>query len=527
MAFCYFKKHTHTGLTGVLKNGSVNSTLITDVNRAFEGDEIFYQPDGICTGIQKRKRVKIVGVLKLTNLKKYGKTKRGLPIYKMTPLSWRYPDMYVASSQRDLSENIYVLVEFKEWTEYQKYPTATLCTILNKCSDAKAEDMALLYKSEIYRKALPDHAIPDRDRDETRVEFSLDAGVTCIDPAGSNDLDDAFHIRAHRLYVHIADVDYYIRERDPLNGDIKKRSVSIYGTELSHMLPERLSTDIISLKPNGRKAVLTVEFTFNPNSGVLLPVKCYPAFISVARALTYDRAQELLATDEMLQAASRFTDTTDTHKIIEKLMIGTNAFIGRMLFENGAGGLIRTCTIGEPAVYRPIVPGDPIRHETLEIDYYTHFTSPIRRYADIIVHRRVKAILESGTDPRNHLVEALVEDCGYLNTYAEKTRQYYHDLTILKLYRYVNSQGGLVHRKGVFRGYLVPSNKVRLFFPDLELEYAYELCDARLNFDIAVDETGNLSVNGQVFTLESLVPVTLRTQVLEIKLNRKVVMHIL
>ena len=35
-------------------------------------------------------------------------------------------------------------------------------------------------------------------------------------------------------------------------------------------------------------------------------------------------------------------------------------------------------------------------HYSLNVPLYTHFTSPIRRYADIIVHRQLDAILQGG-----------------------------------------------------------------------------------------------------------------------------------
>ncbi|KDQ64555.1 hypothetical protein JAAARDRAFT_43562 [Jaapia argillacea MUCL 33604] len=39
-------------------------------------------------------------------------------------------------------------------------------------------------------------------------------------------------------------------------------------------------------------------------------------------------------------------------------------------------------------------------HYALNLPLYTHFTSPIRRYADILVHRQLESILQGGTDPK-------------------------------------------------------------------------------------------------------------------------------
>ena len=65
-----------------------------------------------------------------------------------------------------------------------------------------------------------------------------------------------------------------------------------------------------------------------------------------------------------------------------------------------------------------IIAGDneltELRHSALNFDLYTHFTSPIRRYPDMIVHRQIKHILYKQS------LEEIKNYNEYINTFNEK-----------------------------------------------------------------------------------------------------------
>lgn len=61
-------------------------------------------------------------------------------------------------------------------------------------------------------------------------------------------------------------------------------------------------------------------------------------------------------------------------------------------------------------------------HYALNLQHYTHFTSPTRRYADIMVHRQLEAVLSDGKVEYNEDVENLVKTVESCNTKKESAQ---------------------------------------------------------------------------------------------------------
>jgi ribonuclease R len=88
------------------------------------------------------------------------------------------------------------------------------------------------------------------------------------------------------------------------------------------------------------------------------------------------------------------------------------------------------------AVYSP----DEEGHYALASDCYCHFTSPIRRYPDLTVHRLIDAVL-SGRKPRLQHDELVIlgEHCSQREQRAESAER---ELTTLKLLHYLSGRTG-------------------------------------------------------------------------------------
>ncbi len=79
---------------------------------------------------------------------------------------------------------------------------------------------------------------------------------------------------------------------------------------------------------------------------------------------------------------------------------------------------------------------DPALHFGLGFEPYTHFTSPIRRYADLLVHRRLKRLMRGDRrkPDRKRLVEicADISECARQAQYAEREMADFHKALLMR-----------------------------------------------------------------------------------------------
>ena len=103
-------------------------------------------------------------------------------------------------------------------------------------------------------------------RDRTGRTDCRDHDVITIDPADAKDFDDAFCLqpagaKRWKLWVHIADVSHYVKPGSALDAEARIRGNSTYLVDrVIPMLPEALSNELCSLKPEVDRLSKCVEF---------------------------------------------------------------------------------------------------------------------------------------------------------------------------------------------------------------------------------------------------------------------------
>ena len=435
---------------------------------------------------------KIAGILILENNVKYGLNKRKVPYYLFKPLDWKYPNFMVATTHRN-RENLYVEIKFNKWE--RKLPYGMIETIFGPAKDI----------NNLYKSLLSNFSIDTKNLNKKFKNIDIESddilnrtvlnnlNIITIDPSGCLDMDDAMHFKKisdnlFQIGIHITDVSSYIPINSELDLVAKNRITSVYAPHtVVNMLPDMLSENICSLKENEKRRCISILVKFN-SEGSMLDYQILPTLIVVSKNYSYSEFEE--NKDEELSQFYNFcklieignidNKNYDSHKMVEKLMVLGNHLVCHDLIKHKINNVIvRT----HPESFNPELEKIPLEifkdiffkfmnsaeykihtdtsyHSGLNLHEYTHFTSPIRRYADIMVHRLIKS---RWNNSEYNFSDDLIDNINYKNKVVKKLDREF------KIYQIIDK----INKLDVIDGYIVDINsdsKLTIFIPEFKVE---------------------------------------------------------
>lgn len=283
-----------------------------DLNGAIDGDTVkvavygeFYKkgdhPEGRVIEIVKRGRAEIVG--KITTYGNYALVK---PDHKNL-----YDEIFIPKERiNGAVKNDLVIVKIIEYSTSMVQASGEVIEILGQSGDNNAEMHAIMaefglpfrFAKEIEEEAA---AISEKITDEEiakRRDFR-DILTFTIDPHDAKDFDDALSFRVlengnYEIGVHIADVTHYVREGTKLEEEALGRATSVYLVDRTiPMLPEKLSNNLCSLRPNEDKLTFAAVFEMSHDARIVNEWFGRTVIHSDKR-FTYEEAQEVIENDE-------------------------------------------------------------------------------------------------------------------------------------------------------------------------------------------------------------------------------------
>jgi ribonuclease R len=237
---------------------------------------------------------------------------------------------------------------------------------------------------------------------EGRVDLR-DLLTFTIDPETAKDFDDAISTRAEsdgvRVWVHIADVSWFVPAGSPLDHGAADRALSVYVPGLvAPMLPHELADDACSLRPHLDRLCVTVEVPFDASLQAGEP-SFYRSVIRSDERLTYGRAEAILAGNERVDASLR-----EALELAERVALE----LRRRRFARGAlrisGAEIAFAFDGRGGVERAWLEAEPHAHALIE----ELMILANEAVAELLAHRRRPALFRVHERPDPQSVTRLL-----------------------------------------------------------------------------------------------------------------------
>jgi len=217
-------------------------------------------------------------------------------------------------TEHDSLEGLVVDVEITSWPTPTRPPIGRVVEVLGDPDDFGVDVEMMIRKHQLPRE------FPEKVLAEARAVAHLDAAevaarrdfrqekIVTIDGETARDFDDAVLVRerphgaGYELQVHIADVAEYVRAGSDLDLEARLRGTSVYFPDRAiPMLPQELSTDICSLRPNEDRLVLSCLMHLD-REGRIESYEIVEGVIRSAARMTYTAVHRILEGDEGTRA---------------------------------------------------------------------------------------------------------------------------------------------------------------------------------------------------------------------------------
>lgn len=501
---------TRTGIGYVVIPDGTGDVLVrqNDFNTALHGDTVRVKvlkenlnsgrKEGKITEVISRKQTEFIGHLQVSANFAFFIPDTDKPM----------PDMFIPLDKiNGAKHKEKVIAKLVKWEKGDKKPIGEIMSVLTAADENDSAMKELLaeagfplsFPEDVMKEA---NALND-DFPEAEIKKRKDFRdvlTFTIDPVDAKDFDDAISIKKisedlYEIGVHIADVSHYVKPDSKLDEEGYKRATSVYLPDrVNPMLPEKISNELCSLRPNETKFTFSAVFEINTQA----QIKSYwlgKTIIHSNHRFAYEDVQEIIEAkkglyeDEILllndlaqqlrkerfgHGAINFSsqevrfkldekgkpigivikESKEAHQLIEEFMLLANRTVAEHIFklkvnDKGAasgsipfpyrvhdqpdeeklkpfisfakkyGHKFNVSTpekiaesfnqllldakgkpeqqvleqLGIRTMAKAVYTTNDIGHYGLAFEHYCHFTSPIRRYPDILVHRVLQSVL--------------------------------------------------------------------------------------------------------------------------------------
>ncbi len=195
-----------------------------------------------------------------------------------------------------------------DWPEKVKNPFGEIVEVLGYPGENETEMHSILAEFELpltFQQEVEDAAGSISDKitaSEIKKRRDMRGTPTfTIDPADAKDFDDALSVKKlkngnYEVGIHIADVSHYVEKNSIVDQEAFDRATSVYLVDrVVPMLPEKLSNNLCSLRPNEDKLCFSVILEMTPGARVV-DEWFGRTVINSDQRFDYDQAQQIIET---------------------------------------------------------------------------------------------------------------------------------------------------------------------------------------------------------------------------------------